>query len=130
MLTIWTVIYTFFSRLIEGILIHRGGHGGDTVEHALGGFGVGAGQQHGGVSQRSRPRLIVVKVGQIDDICRALQGVRDVRAALGVLREGESMASRILKNMNIDLDKVRQEVIKALDPNYLPGFEGGAAPGQ
>ncbi|OGV56367.1 MAG: NDP-hexose 4-ketoreductase [Lentisphaerae bacterium GWF2_50_93] len=49
---------------------------------------------------------------------------------LGVLREGESMASRILKNMNIDLDKVRQEVIKALDPNYLPGFEGGAVPGQ
>ncbi|MFZ2654641.1 MAG: ATP-dependent Clp protease ATP-binding subunit, partial [Victivallales bacterium] len=48
---------------------------------------------------------------------------------LGVLREGESMASRILKNMNIDLDKVRMEVIKALDPNYLPGFEGGATPG-
>jgi len=48
---------------------------------------------------------------------------------LGVLREGESVASRILRNMNIDLDKVRQEVIKALDPNYLPGFEGGNVPG-
>jgi ATP-dependent Clp protease ATP-binding subunit ClpC len=48
---------------------------------------------------------------------------------LGLLREGESVASRILRNMNIDLDKVRQEVIKALDPNYLPGFEGGAVPG-
>ncbi|OGV37628.1 MAG: NDP-hexose 4-ketoreductase [Lentisphaerae bacterium GWF2_49_21] len=48
---------------------------------------------------------------------------------LGVLREGESVAARILRNMNIDLGKVRQEVIKALDPNYLPGFEGGATPG-
>ena len=48
---------------------------------------------------------------------------------LGLLREGESVAARILRNMNIDLDKVRQEVIKALDPNYLPGFEGGAVPG-
>ncbi|MFA6291581.1 MAG: ATP-dependent Clp protease ATP-binding subunit [Victivallales bacterium] len=48
---------------------------------------------------------------------------------LGLMREGESVAARILRNMNIDLDKVRQEVIKALDPNYLPGFEGGAVPG-
>lgn len=39
---------------------------------------------------------------------------------LALLREGESVAARILTNMQVDIEKVRQEVIKALDPNYLP----------
>jgi ATP-dependent Clp protease ATP-binding subunit ClpC len=47
---------------------------------------------------------------------------------LGILREGENVAARVLRNMKIDPDKVRQEVIKALDPNYLPpGDENGCA---
>ncbi len=39
---------------------------------------------------------------------------------LALLREGESVAALILRNMNVDVEKVRREVIKALDPNYLP----------
>ncbi len=44
---------------------------------------------------------------------------------LGLLREGDGVAARILKNLNVDAEAVRHEVMKALDPNYLPG--GGAA---
>ena len=40
---------------------------------------------------------------------------------LGLLREGDGVAARILKNLKIDADAVRSEVMKALDPNYLPG---------
>ncbi len=40
---------------------------------------------------------------------------------LGLLREGDGVAARILKNLHIDADAVRAEVMKALDPNYLPG---------
>ncbi len=46
---------------------------------------------------------------------------------LGLLREGDGVAARILKNLNVDAEAVRHEVMKALDPNYLPG---GAAKGE
>ena len=39
---------------------------------------------------------------------------------LAILREGESVAARILKNLKVDIDKVKSEVIKALDPDFLP----------
>ncbi len=39
---------------------------------------------------------------------------------LGLLREGDGVAARILKNLNVDAEAVRHEVMKALDPNYLP----------
>jgi ATP-dependent Clp protease ATP-binding subunit ClpC len=39
---------------------------------------------------------------------------------LALLREGESVAAQILRNMKVDVEKVRKEVIKSLDPDYLP----------
>ena len=39
---------------------------------------------------------------------------------LGLLREGDGVGARILRGLNIDADAVRNEVMKALDPNYLP----------
>ena len=39
---------------------------------------------------------------------------------LALLREGESVAAKILRNMKVDVEKVRREIIKSLDPNYLP----------
>jgi len=47
---------------------------------------------------------------------------------LGVLREGEGVASRVLKNLGIDLDKARIEVMKELDPNYDPNMDMGPEP--
>jgi len=39
---------------------------------------------------------------------------------LGLLREGEGVAARVLRNLNIDLEKTRVEIMKELDPNYDP----------
>jgi len=36
---------------------------------------------------------------------------------LGLLREGDGVAARVLKNMNVDIAQTRQEVLKELDPN-------------
>ncbi len=44
---------------------------------------------------------------------------------LGLLREGDGVAARILRNLNVDADAVRNEVMKALDPNYLPAENKG-----
>lgn len=37
---------------------------------------------------------------------------------LGLLREDEGVAASVLKNLNIDLERTRLEVIKLLDPDY------------
>ncbi|QSH42619.1 ATP-dependent Clp protease ATP-binding subunit [Lentisphaerota bacterium] len=42
---------------------------------------------------------------------------------LAVLREGESAAAKVLSNMNVDIDQVREQVIRALDSDYLPEAE-------
>ena len=47
---------------------------------------------------------------------------------LGLLRDGEGVASRVLRNLNVDLEKTRVEIMKELDPNYEPGVEGGPSP--
>ena len=36
---------------------------------------------------------------------------------LGLLREGEGVAARVLRNLDIDIDQCRQEILHELDPN-------------
>src|SRR4051794_29498698 len=56
---------------------------------------------------------------------------------LGLLREGEGVAARVLKNLEIDIERTRNEILKELDPNFAPpeGQEegpqesGGPSPG-
>lgn len=43
---------------------------------------------------------------------------------LGLLREGDGIAARVLKSLEVDLETVRQEILLELDPNYLPEAEG------
>ena len=45
---------------------------------------------------------------------------------LGLLREGEGVAARVLKNLDIDIDQCRQEILHELDPNF-EGDDGVAA---
>ena len=37
---------------------------------------------------------------------------------LGLLTEGEGIAARVLENLNVDLDEIRYEIMKTLDPEY------------
>jgi ATP-dependent Clp protease ATP-binding subunit ClpC len=46
---------------------------------------------------------------------------------LGLLREGEGVASRVLRNLNVDLEKTRIEIMKELDPNYDPEQDAAAS---
>ena len=48
---------------------------------------------------------------------------------LGLLREGEGVAARVLKNLEVDLEKTRVEIMRELDPNYEPGEEGDESGG-
>ena len=53
---------------------------------------------------------------------------------LGLLREGEGVAARVLKNLDVDIEQTRQEILRELDPNFVGGEddledgEAGEAP--
>jgi ATP-dependent Clp protease ATP-binding subunit ClpC len=49
---------------------------------------------------------------------------------LGLLREGDGVAARVLKNLDVDIEQTRQEILKELDPNFAASDEpqaGGQA---
>ncbi len=43
---------------------------------------------------------------------------------LGLLREGDGVAARVLKSLEIDIESTRNEILKELDPNFTPGELG------
>ena len=50
---------------------------------------------------------------------------------LGLLKEGEGVAARVLKSLEVDIDRTRTEILKELDPNFTPPEteEGAVAEG-
>jgi ATP-dependent Clp protease ATP-binding subunit ClpC len=46
---------------------------------------------------------------------------------LGLLREGDGVAARVLKNLDVDIEQTRQEILKELDPNFQMSEEGAPA---
>jgi len=50
---------------------------------------------------------------------------------LGLLREGDGVAARVLKSLDVDIERTRNEILKELDPNFTPpsDMEGGTQEG-
>ena len=47
---------------------------------------------------------------------------------LGLLREGDGVAARVLKALRVDTDVARQNILRELDPNYSPPAEQAMTP--
>ncbi len=47
---------------------------------------------------------------------------------LGLLREGDGVAAKVLKNLDVDIEQCRQEILKELDPQYPQGEGSTPAP--
>lgn len=47
---------------------------------------------------------------------------------LGLLREGDNVAARVLTNLGLNTEETRQNVLKELDPNYSPTPDDTAMP--
>jgi ATP-dependent Clp protease ATP-binding subunit ClpC len=45
---------------------------------------------------------------------------------LGLLREGDGVAAKVLKNLDVDIEQTRQEILKELDPNFAAQDESAA----
>lgn len=48
---------------------------------------------------------------------------------LGLLREGEGVAARVLKSLDVDIERCRNEILSELDPNFTGEQEEAAASG-
>ncbi len=48
---------------------------------------------------------------------------------LGLLREGDGVAARVLKTLEVDIERTRNEVLKELDPNFASGEAESEEPG-
>lgn len=48
---------------------------------------------------------------------------------LGLLREGDGVAARVLKNLDVDIEQTRQEILKELDPNFSASEESASPAG-
>src|SRR6187431_1446550 len=48
---------------------------------------------------------------------------------LGLLREGEGVAARVLKSLDIDIERTRNEILRELDPQFS-GSQGGEGSGE
>ena len=48
---------------------------------------------------------------------------------MGLLREGDGVAARVLKNLDVDIEQTRQEILKELDPNFAAQEEQNLPPG-
>ncbi|MBJ7259723.1 MAG: ATP-dependent Clp protease ATP-binding subunit, partial [Chthoniobacterales bacterium] len=59
---------------------------------------------------------------------------------LGLLREGDGVAAKVLKNLDVDIERTRNEILRELNPNFTPedddmetaevGGGGGSAGGK
>ncbi len=48
---------------------------------------------------------------------------------LGLLREGEGVAARVLKSLDIDIERTRNEILRELDPQFAAGQAGEGVAG-
>jgi ATP-dependent Clp protease ATP-binding subunit ClpC len=48
---------------------------------------------------------------------------------LGLLREGEGVAARVLKSLEVDIERTRNEILRELDPQFSAGEGGTGTPG-
>lgn len=47
---------------------------------------------------------------------------------LGLLREGDGVAARVLLNLRVEIEPTRREILRELDPNYQPAETATPAP--
>ena len=93
----------------------------ETVRHEVEKL-VGSGpenQMTGNIPYTPRVKKVLALAGKE---AKALQHsyVGTEHILLGLLREGEGVAAQVLKKLEIDLDRTRNEVLKELDPNFNP----------
>jgi|GEM_PF-2535600 hypothetical protein len=93
----------------------------DAVKNQV---GTGPDQEnHGSVSYTPRVKIVLaLAVKEAKRLNHTYVGTEHI--LLGLLAEGDGVAGKVLKNLGLDLEQTRQEILKELDPNFLPAADG------
>src|SRR6266513_854345 len=110
-------------RLGQGVavnVLHKMGLNLETVRSDVEKMiGAGADQQQmtGNIPYTPRVKKVLALAAKE---AKALQHtyVGTEHILLGLLREGDGVAARVLKNLDVDIEQTRQEILKELDPNF------------
>ena len=100
----------------------------DTVRQAVD-EQVGLGQEakpSGNVPYTPRVKKVLALAGkEAKHLNHSYVGTEHI--LLGLLREGEGVAARVLKSLDIDVDRCRNEILSELDPNFSSSEESEAS---
>ncbi|HEY8449102.1 MAG TPA: Clp protease N-terminal domain-containing protein, partial [Bacillota bacterium] len=83
-------------------------------------IGRGNGPMSGEIGYTPRAKKVVMELAPEEARLLGHNYVGTEHILLGLIREGEGVAARVLENMGADLDKVRQQVIKLLGGGATP----------
>jgi ATP-dependent Clp protease ATP-binding subunit ClpA len=67
-------------------------------------------------------KVLLLAAGEAKALNHSYVGTEHV--LLGLLREGDGVASRVLQNLEVDIEQTRQEILKELDPNLSVTAQG------
>ena len=73
----------------------------------------------GNIPYTPRVKKVLALAGKEAGRSTILMSARST-SCLGLLREGEGVAARVLKSLEIDIERTRNEILKELDPNFAP----------
>ena len=83
---------------------------------------VGSGPDHkmvGNIPYTPRVKKVLALAGkEAKQLNHSYVGTEHI--LLGLLREGEGVAARVLKSLEVDIQRTRNEILQELDPNFSP----------
>ena len=87
---------------------------------------VGTGPDHGNIGNAPyTPRVktvLALATNEAKALTHTYVGTEHI--FLGLLREGDGVAAHVLKDLGVNIERTRQEILKELDPNFLPAADG------
>jgi Clp amino terminal domain, pathogenicity island component len=66
-------------------------------------------------------KVLALAVKEATALNHAFVGTEHI--LLGLLREGDGVAARVLKNLDVDIEKTRTEILHELGPNAIPAIQ-------
>ncbi len=70
-------------------------------------------------------KVLQLAVAEAQSLSHTYVGTEHI--LLGLLREGEGVAAQVLRNLNVNIETTRQEIMRELDPNFEPAENDSAA---
>jgi len=93
----------------------------DTVRHEVE-KQVGSGPDHkmvGNIPYTPRVKKVLALAGkEAKQLNHSYVGTEHI--LLGLLREGDGVAARVLKSLEVNIERTRNEILQELDPNFSP----------